>query len=91
MNDLSFLALLMLNGFTDIFNKITPEDAPKFADATKLKVCEIKREFSHKTMKNKASKSKSTMGWLYGMKLHIICNELMQILGFTITTATVDD
>ena len=31
------------------------------------------------------------MGWFYGFKLHIICNELMQILNLKITAGNVDD
>jgi hypothetical protein len=41
--------------------------------------------------KNIATKSKSTMGWFYGFRLHIISNELLQILSFKIATATVDE
>lgn len=31
------------------------------------------------------------MGWFYGFKLHIICNTLMQILRFRITSGNTDD
>lgn len=91
VNMLSGLAAIMLQGFMNIFNKINGENGLKFTDSTKLKVCEIKREFSHKVCLGLASKSKSTMGWFYGFKLHIICNELMQILKLKITTATSDE
>ena len=86
INKLSSFAQLMLNGFMNIFQKLTGESKLKFADSTKLKVCEIKREFSHKVCFGIASKSKSTMGWFYGFRLHIICNELMQLLKIKITT-----
>lgn len=91
INKLSILASLMLQGFMNIFNKISGENGLKFADSTKLKVCEIKREFSHKVCFGLASKSKSSMGWFYGFRLHIICNELMQILKLKITTGTGDE
>lgn len=91
LNKLSAFAAIMLHGFMHVFKQFTPQLSPKFADATKLEVCRIKREFTHKVVKEYASKSKSTMGWFYGFKLHIICNELMQILGLKITTATLDD
>jgi len=91
INKLSVLASLMLQGFMNIFNKISGENGLKFADSTKLKVCEIKREFSHKVCFGLASKSKSSMGWFYGFRLHIICNELMQILKLKITTGTGDE
>jgi hypothetical protein len=91
INMLSGLAMLMLQGFMNVFNRITGDNGLKFTDSTKIEVCKIKREFSHKVCFGLASKSKSTMGWFYGFKLHIICNELMQILNLKITTATDDE
>lgn len=86
INKLSPFANLMLNGFMNIFQKLTGVNKLKFADSTKLEVCQIKREFSHKVCFGIASKSKSSMGWFYGFRLHIICNKLMQILKMKITT-----
>lgn len=91
INKLSGLAAVMLQGFIKVFKKITKREKLKFTDGMKLKVCEIKREFSHRVCRGLATKSKSSMGWFYGFRLHIICNELMQILGLKITTATVDE
>jgi len=91
VNDLSGLAAIMLQGFMNVFNRITGKNGLKFTDSTKLEVCRIKREFSHKVALGIASKSKSTMGWFYGFRLHIICNELMQILKLKFTTATGDE
>jgi transposase len=91
INKLSPFANLMLQAFMNIFQKLTGENKLKFADSTKLKVCDIKREFSHKVCYGIASKSKSTMGWFYGFRLHIICNELMQLLKIKITTAAFDE
>ena len=91
MNKLSSLAAILLQGFMNVFQRMTSKERLKFADGSKLKACGIKREFSHKVCRGLASKSKSTMGWFYGFKLHIICNELMQILNLKITTATFDE
>lgn len=91
MNQLSFFAMLLLHALIHFFRSITPLTGVKIADSTKLDVCKIKREFTHKVAKNFAHKGKSTMGWFYGFKLHIICNELMQILGLTITSGNTDD
>lgn len=63
----------------------------QFADATALPVCRIKREFTHKVARGLAAKSKGTMGWYYGFKLHLVCDVHGQILAWRITTATVDD
>jgi transposase len=62
----------------------------QFADATAVPVCKIKREFTHKVAKGLAAKSKGTMGWYYGFKLHLVCDLHGQILAWKITTATVD-
>ena len=91
VNQLSAMAMMFLKGFMHVFKQHTAITEAKFADSTKLEVCHIKREFSHKVTKDFAQKSKGSMGWFYGFKLHIIANELMQILGFTITPANVDD
>jgi transposase len=63
----------------------------QFADSTALPVCKIKREFTHKVALGLATKSKGTMGWYYGFKLHLVCDRHGQVLAWRITTATVDD
>ena len=42
-----------------------------YIDSTHLRVCHIKREYSHKTFKGVAIKSKTSTGWTFGFKLHI--------------------
>jgi len=63
----------------------------QFADASALSVCRVKREFSHKVAKGLATKSKGTMGWYYGFKLHLVVDKDGLVLAWRITTATVDD
>lgn len=62
-----------------------------FVDSTTLKVCDIHRVYIHKTFKHYAIKGKSSMGWFYGFKLHIICNEKGEIINFMVTKGSVDD
>lgn len=62
-----------------------------YVDSTKLEVCHIKREKQHKVFKGFAHKSKSTMGWFYGFKLHLIINDRGEILSFCFSRANVDD
>lgn len=90
-NRLSSLATILLQGFMHVFKRTTNIKDLKFTDGMALKVCENKRIFSHKTCAGLAKRSKSSMGWFYGFKLHIICNELMQILGLKITAGNVDE
>lgn len=62
-----------------------------YVDSTTLEVCHIKRERQHKVFKGFAQKSKSTMGWYYGFKLHLIINDKGEILSFCFSRANVDD
>jgi hypothetical protein len=62
-----------------------------FVDSTTLPVCHIKREKQHKVFKGMAEKSKGTMGWYYGFKLHLIINDKGEILSFCFSKANVDD
>jgi hypothetical protein len=62
-----------------------------FTDSTKLKVCENKRIFHHKTFQGLAKRGKSTMGWFFGFKLHLVVNDRGDILNFSLTAGNVDD
>jgi hypothetical protein len=62
-----------------------------FIDSTPLRVCHIKRERSHKTFKNLATKGQCSIGWFFGFKLHIVINEKGEILDFMLTNGNVDD
>lgn len=62
-----------------------------FIDSTPIRVCKNKRIRNNKVFKGIAQTGKSTMGWFYGFKLHIVINELGQIIDFQLTQANVDD
>lgn len=62
-----------------------------FVDSTPVRVCHNKRIKRNKVFKDIAQVGKSTMGWFYGFKLHIIINDKGEILNFAITQAGVDD
>lgn len=63
-----------------------------FVDSTSLPVCKIIRSSRHKTMKEFAEYSKSTMGWYYGFKLHITCDyESKNVIDFMFSNAKLDD
>lgn len=62
-----------------------------YIDSTPLTVCHIKREKQHKVFKGVAKKSKSTMGWFFGFKLHLIINDQGSLLNFSLSAANVDD
>jgi len=56
-----------------------------------LRVCHIRREKQHKVFEDWAEKSKSSMGWFYGFKLHLIVNDCGELMAFKVTAANVDD
>jgi Transposase DDE domain len=62
-----------------------------FIDSTILKACHIKREKRHRVFKDFAKKGKSSIGWFYGFKLHLIINDKGELMAFKLTPANVDD
>jgi len=62
-----------------------------FADSKTLQVCHLRREKSHKVFKDFARKGKSSMGWFYGFKLHLVINNLGEIMSLSITPGNVAD
>ena len=62
-----------------------------FIDSTCIPVCHNKRIDQNKVFKGYAARGKSTMGWYYGFKLHLICNEKGELINFMLTKANVDD
>ena len=62
-----------------------------FVDSTPLRVCRNQRIHIHKVFKGIAQRGKCSMGWFFGFKLHLICNEKGEILNFMITPGDVDD
>ena len=62
-----------------------------FIDSKKLVVCHLKREHSHKVFKGFARKGKSSTGWFYGLKLHLVINHLGEIVSFLLTPGNTAD
>jgi hypothetical protein len=62
-----------------------------FIDSTPMAVCHNLREKRHKTFKGLAAKGKTSTGWFFGMKLHMIFNTKGEIIRLTITPGNVND
>jgi hypothetical protein len=56
-----------------------------------ITVCHNRRIRRHKVFKNLAAPGKSSMGWFYGFKLHLIVNEQGERLAVHLTPGNVDD
>lgn len=62
-----------------------------FIDSTSLEICLNYRAKRNKVFKGLANWGKSSVGWYFGFKLHLIINEFGEIISFMITPANVDD
>lgn len=62
-----------------------------FVDSTSIKVCHAKRIGKHKVFKGLAKRGKTSMGWFFGFKLHLIVNDKGELLAFSLSPGNVDD
>ena len=62
-----------------------------FVDSTALEVCDSHRIHNHKVFEGVAKRGKGSMGWFFGLKLHLIVNDRGEILACQITPGNVDD
>lgn len=62
-----------------------------YVDATKLQVCHNKRIPRNRVFDGFASRGKTSMGWFYGFKLHLVVNDRGEILAVKCTTGKAHD
>jgi transposase len=62
-----------------------------FVDATTLAVCHNLRIPQHKVFSDCARRGKSSMGWFYGFKLHLVINDRGEMLSCYLTPGNCDD
>lgn len=62
-----------------------------FIDSTSLDVCLNQRIHSHKVFAGLASRGKTSTGWFFGFKLHLVVNDQGEILRFCLTPGNIDD
>ena len=62
-----------------------------FIDSSSLKVCRNKRISRNRVFKGLAKRGKTTMGWFFGFKLHMVINHKGEIMAVKITKGNVDD
>lgn len=63
----------------------------KFIDSCPIAVCKNIRINRNKVFSGIAKRGKSSMGWFYGFKLHIVVNECGELLSFKVTRGNVND
>jgi len=62
-----------------------------FIDSTKLVVCHNARIPQHRVFAGHAARGKTTTGWFYGFKLHLVVNDRGELLACGLTAGNVDD
>ena len=62
-----------------------------FIDSTSLDVCLNQRIASHKVFAGLAARGKTSMGWFFGFKLHLVINDRGELLNVLLTPGNVDD
>lgn len=62
-----------------------------YVDSTALAVCNNKRIARHKVFEGLAARGKTSMGWFFGFKLHLVFNHINEIVAVKITAGNVSD
>lgn len=62
-----------------------------YVDSKRLPVCHNKRIHSNRVFANIATRGKSSTGWFYGLKSHLVINNLGEIVSFLFTPANYSD
>jgi hypothetical protein len=62
-----------------------------FIDSTSIDVCLNQRIAAHKVFAGLAERGKTSTGWFYGFKLHLVINDRGELLNVQLTPGNVDD
>nr|WP_230679900.1 IS982 family transposase [Pontibacter sp. 172403-2] len=62
-----------------------------YIDSKKLPVCDNGRIHQHHVFDGIAQRGKSSTGWFFGLKLHLVTNEHKQLVWFLVTPANIAD
>ena len=62
-----------------------------YIDSTGLSVCTNRRINRHKTFRHNAGRGKSSTGWFFGFKLHLIVSDADEVLNMKCTSGNTDD
>lgn len=62
-----------------------------FVDSTKLSVCHNRRIHNHKVFAGLAARGKTSVGWFFGFKLHLLFNDAGEIIWLGLSAGNLDD
>ena len=71
--------------------RLRPSPGIAFIDSTALKVCHNRRIHSHQTFRGLAQRGKTSLGWFYGFKLHLLVTPTGDLVSVMLTAGNVDD
>lgn len=62
-----------------------------FIDSTALAVCHNRRIHQHRVFEGSAQRGRTSVGWFYGFKLHLVVNDRGELLSCCVTPGNTDD
>lgn len=62
-----------------------------YIDSSCLPVCHLKRQRRHKTFEAVAAFGRTSVGWFFGLKLHLVTNDKGELIAFKITSGSASD
>ena len=98
-----FCSLPSYNRFIEIMNRVAlslalfsqtrsgKRTGIYYIDSTCLPVSHIRRSSRNKTFKEVAEHSRTSVGWFFGLQLHIVINDQGELVAFSITRGNVHD
>jgi hypothetical protein len=66
-------------------------DGISIADSTALAVCDNRRISRHRVFEGRAARGKTSMGWFFGLKLHLVINSKGELPDVRLTPGNTDD
>lgn len=74
-----------------LYSRLAATTGIAFIDSTPLPVCHNRRIGRHKVFSGLAARGKTSMGWFYGFKLHLVVNDQGDLVAFCLSPGNVDD
>lgn len=88
---MALIPQMMLPLLAYLQSRYGPCTGISFIDSTSLEVCDPKRISQHRVFAADAKRGKTSMGWLFGFKLHMAVNARGELLTCCLTPGNIDD